>query len=99
MQTIVVRRVPYISLFKLLFVGFSVLFVPLIFIGAISAYFGLSTWTFNNEQLHGISILLNAAFCMVLFPVGFAAIVGGIACVGQIVFSQFRQMNITVIVD
>lgn len=99
MQTLSIRKISFVSLFKLFSVGFAVFFVPLTIIGALSAYFGFGTWTFNEEQLHGASILLNALFCVLFFPVFFGAFFGGIAYVGQLIYGKFRPLSIKVLMD
>jgi len=99
MQTILIRKMSFVSLFKLFLIGFAVFLVPLMTIGALSAYFGFGTWEFNGEQLHGTSILLNAVLCVLIMPVVFSAFFGGITYIGQFIYGKFRPISIKVLAD
>lgn len=99
MQTIKVRRLSFMSMFKMLLAGFGAIFVPLIMLGGISSYLGYTTWTHNGEQLHGVSILFSALFFSGLMPVGFAFLMSGVAFLGQLIFSIIKPITITVVAD
>lgn len=99
MQTVSIRRISFVSLLKLCFIGFAVCLVPIMVVAALAAYFGHGSWTFNGQQLYGMDLLLNAAVCMFTIPVFLSVFFGAVIYIGQLVYGRFRPISIKMLVD
>jgi len=96
-QVLVVRKVKAASIYKLLFAGLLVAFIPLGLVFGIAGLFGADTVKWNNQPIHGVAALFAGPALSVFVALFFAGFLGTLTSLGLWLLSRFRTIGIRVI--
>ena len=94
---IVIRKLPGLFLFKIIFIGFSVVWFPVFLVAGIMSMFGANTIKgFEYEYVHGIYGLLLSQFFFLIWVLFTTALFGGMIYLGLRFFGLFRPLVLEV---
>lgn len=82
------------SLFKVIFIGFSVSLLPFILICGVASVFGAETVTVGSKQVTGIMGLVAAMLMYPVFCFVFSAMIWICFAFGLWVYSLFRKVEL-----
>ena len=88
------RRIKAGSLFKLVLISSSTIFVPMILFFGILAYFGAKTVSLSGEYVTGVTGLITALIMAPFFTVLFSLFAWVGAYIGIRIFGYFRPLEL-----
>lgn len=96
-HVLVVRKVKAASIYKLLFCGFLIVFVPLGLAFSISGHFGADTVIWNNHSIHDTAALFVGPAQSVFITLLFTGILDSLTSFGLWLFYRFRTISIRIV--
>ena len=93
-ETITIRRIRAASLFKIFFIGYAGLFVPLSLVCGLSAFFGADVVKSGGEYIHGFKALGSSLVIMIGLPAILAFLSALSIWPGFWIYSRFRTTRI-----
>lgn len=96
-QVLTVRKVRAGTIYKLLFVGLLISFIPLGVFFGITALFGADTVTWNGEHIHGVVALFAGPAISIFVALCFTGFLGSLTSLGLWVFSKVRPIQLRVV--
>ena len=96
-QVIEIRKVKAASIYKLLFVGLVVVFMPLGLLCGTAGLFGADTVKWNNQPIHGVAALFVGSALPLFVALFFAGFLGTLTNLGLWLLSHFHTISIRVI--
>jgi hypothetical protein len=94
MKELTVRRLSTPTVYCLFFVGLLCGALPIFLMLGVLSYFGISTLTWNDKPLTGVSALLGGPFIGLFIALLGTAFFGTIAAVGLWIYSKFSTLKI-----
>ena len=88
------RRIKAGSLFKLVFLSSSAIFIPMIVFFGVLAFFGAKTVTFSGEQVTGVKGLVTALIMAPFFTLFFSLFAWIGAYIGIRIFARFWPLEL-----
>gem|GEM_PF-374528 len=93
-ESITIKRIRAASLFKIFFIGYAGLFVPLSLVCGLSAFFGADVVKSGEEYIHGFKALGSSLVIMIGLPVILAFLSTLSIWPGFWIYSRFRTTRI-----
>jgi len=96
-QVLLIRKVKATSIYKLLFYGLLLSFIPLGMVYGISGFFGADTVNWNNQPIHGTAALFAGPALAVSMALFLTVVLGTLTSLGLWMLSYFRTISIRVV--
>lgn len=94
MDSITVKRLRSKAVFKIIFLGLIIFFVPFFTICGFLASAGLLTMSWDGQSLTGISAIISGPFMGLLMALIFGLFISSCTALGLILFARVRPIKI-----
>ncbi|MGF1679056.1 MAG: hypothetical protein ACFCUX_07670 [Candidatus Methylacidiphilales bacterium] len=93
-DSIAVKRIKAVTLFKLFFLGLAVWLVPISIIAGILALFGMNSYASDGVNYYGVEGLFRSISAGLALPAVFALTMTCVTWPGLWLYSKFRNIKI-----